>query len=305
MARKVQDIANGVAHLPVSIANVYFVDGASGGWVLVDAGTPGKAAMILDAAEGRYGAGAKPSAILLTHGHFDHAGSALELARVWSVPVYAHRLELPYLTGRSCYPPPDPTAPGFMSFLSRFFSPKPFDLGGLVRELPHEDSLPGLENWQWHHTPGHTPGHVSFFRPKDGTLLAGDAFATVDLDSAFAMITKKQSISRPPTPMTCDWAAAAQSVRHLASLGPSRLACGHGTPMCGKEIHEDFAEFARNFPVPSHGRYLAEPARADESGITYLPPKPPDPALNVAAGLGVAAVAATMFTVAAKRRATR
>lgn len=309
MGQKVREIVNGVGHLQVSIANVYFVDAANGAWALVDTGTPGKAALIREAAEHHYGPGAKPVSIFLTHGHFDHAGSAIELADGWGAPVYAHRLELPYLTGRSPYPPPDPTAPGFMSFLSRFFSPKPFDLGGRVRPLSSEHGVPGLDNWEWHHTPGHSPGHVSFFRPEDGTLLAGDAFTTVDVDSAFALMTRRQSISRPPTPMTCDWEAAAQSVRRLAALRPSNLACGHGTPMIGAErgnqIAREFAEFARTFPVPSHGRYVGRPARADESGVTYVPPKPPDPALNVAAGLGVAAVAATMFAVAARRRAIR
>ena len=305
MGQKVREIAKGVGHLPVSIANVYFVDASNGKWALVDSGTPGKGEMIRKAAEERYGLGAKPASIVLTHGHFDHAGSALELADAWDVPIYAHRLELPYLTGRSPYPPPDPTAPGFMSFLSRFFSPKPFDLGSRVRVLPPAPSIPGLEEWEWHHTPGHTPGHVSFFRPRDGVLLAGDAFTTVDLDSAFSVITKRQSISRPPTPMTCDWEAAAQSVRRLAALKPSSLACGHGTPMGGEQIPREFAEFARHFPLPSHGRYVRQAARADDTGITYLPPKPPDPALNVAAAVGVVTVAATLLAVAARRRAFR
>ena len=40
------------------------------------------------------------NAIILTHGHFDHAGSALALAREWDVPIYAHLLELPYMYGQ-------------------------------------------------------------------------------------------------------------------------------------------------------------------------------------------------------------
>lgn len=304
MAQGLQEIARGVAHLPVSIANVYFVDGAGGKWALVDTGIPGRTRQIREAAESRYGPGSRPEAILLTHGHFDHAGNALELADLWDVPVYAHKLELPYLKGRSFYPPSDPTAPGFMAFVSRFFTPKPFNLGGRVRPFAFGADAPGLEDWERHHTPGHAPGHVSFFRPSDGTLLAGDAFTTVNLDSGFAVVMKKQEISRPPTPVTCDWEAASESVRRLAGLKPCTLACGHGIPMSGVEVALEFAEFARNFPIPSHGRYVAEPARADETGVTYLPPKPADPALRVAAGVGIAAVSAGLLALVAKRRGT-
>ncbi|MGI8742045.1 MAG: MBL fold metallo-hydrolase [Bryobacteraceae bacterium] len=289
----------------MSIANVYFVDSANGGWVMVDAGVPGKAKQIRGEAESRYGKGTRPTAILLTHGHFDHAGNAGPLADLWDIPVYAHTLELPYLTGKSCYPPPDPTAPGFMAFLSRFFSAKPFDLRGRVRPLEFGNDVPGLANWEWHHTPGHTPGHVSFFRPGDATLLAGDAFTTVDVDSAFALATKKRQISRPPAPMTSDWIAAGESVGRLAALKPFTLACGHGLPMSGNTAAADLARFSRDFPVPSHGRYVPEPARADENGVTYLPPKPPDPVPAIAAGIGLAAIAGALFALTSRNTGSK
>ncbi|RYE43220.1 MAG: MBL fold metallo-hydrolase, partial [Hyphomicrobiales bacterium] len=38
--------------------------------------------------------------------------------------------------------------------------------------------MPGLPEWRWIATPGHSPGHVSFYRDRDGTLIAGDAFVT-------------------------------------------------------------------------------------------------------------------------------
>ena len=49
---------------------------------------------------------------MLTHGHFDHVSAAAELASEWRVPVYAHRLEFPYLTGESEYPRPNVGAGG-------------------------------------------------------------------------------------------------------------------------------------------------------------------------------------------------
>ncbi|MDQ3813263.1 MAG: MBL fold metallo-hydrolase, partial [Armatimonadota bacterium] len=112
-----QEIAPGVVWLPVSFANVYLVSTSGTSWVLVDTGLPGRGEQIRAAAEECFGEGTKPAAIVLTHGHFDHAGSALELATLWDVPVYAHRLAIPFLTGKAQYPPPAPTVGGFLAFV--------------------------------------------------------------------------------------------------------------------------------------------------------------------------------------------
>src|SRR5688500_4041361 len=129
-------VAPGLAYLRDRIANVAFIgssDGRDGPWVLVDAGLAGAASRIVRAAESLYGPDAAPNAIVLTHGHFDHVGSLRELVRRWQVPVYAHELELPYLTGRSSYPPPDPAVGGgAMAFMSRFYPRRPIDLGDHV-----------------------------------------------------------------------------------------------------------------------------------------------------------------------------
>jgi len=92
-----QEVTPDIARLQVAIANVYFVGAAGGPWTLVDTGVPGFAAYIKLMAEQRYGTDARPEVIILTHGHFDHAGSALALAREWDVPIYAHPLEMPYI----------------------------------------------------------------------------------------------------------------------------------------------------------------------------------------------------------------
>jgi hypothetical protein len=70
------------------------------------------------------------------------------------VPIYAHPLELPYLTGQSAYPPPDPTIGGAIGFLSRFMPSKPYDFGGRIQPLQANET-PGLKDWQWLETPGH------------------------------------------------------------------------------------------------------------------------------------------------------
>lgn len=281
-------IAPDVGWLPVSFVNVYFIGRPGGGWSLVDAGLPGRTNQILEAAEARFGAGARPEAILLTHGHFDHAGSALALAEHWDVPIYAHRMEMPYLTGKSDYPPPDPTVGGAMAFLSRFMPSHARDLGDRIRELqPNE--VPGAAGWEWLATPGHSPGHVSFFRPSDRVLLAGDAFATMNMDSWSGLVTGKQSLSRAGTPFNTDWEATRLSVKEVAKLRPNLAGCGHGIPRCDANLPARLERFAELFRPPRTGRYVRRSARTDERGIISLPPAPFDPVPFATAGALIAA----------------
>src|SRR4051812_7077153 len=114
-------------------------------WVLVDAGIAGSAHAIADAAERRFGRNARPAAIVLTHGHFDHVGALVDLAEKWNVPIFAHRLEIPYLTGSASYPPPDHSVGGgIMSSLSRFFPRGPIDVSKWLQELPSSGQVPGM-----------------------------------------------------------------------------------------------------------------------------------------------------------------
>ncbi len=63
--------------------------------MLIDTSWPNRGQLIKQTAERLSGAGTRPAAILLTHTHGDHAGSTLELARSWDLPVHVHPGELP------------------------------------------------------------------------------------------------------------------------------------------------------------------------------------------------------------------
>lgn len=291
-------VAPGVGRLGILFVNVFALGEPGGPWLLVDAGLAGSAGLIRRAAARRFGAGARPEGILLTHGHFDHVGAACDLADAWQVHLYAHPLETPYLTGRSDYPPRDPTMGGAMAQMSRLMPDHGYDFGDRVRKLPADGGVPGLPDWRWLHTPGHTPGHVSLYRETDGVLLAADAFATMNLDSWAAYFTRKRELSRPSPPFTFDWATTRRSVEKLADLEPKVVAAGHGLAMEGDRVASELRDFALSLTPPRRGRYVASPPVAGENGVEELPRPVPDPYARGAAG----ALAAGLLLLALARR---
>jgi glyoxylase-like metal-dependent hydrolase (beta-lactamase superfamily II) len=295
------DEFNGILRVPILFVNAYIVE-SGGGWTLVDTGLRGAgAALIRRAAEARFGPGTRPQSIVLTHGHFDHAGSAHTLAHEWQVPVYAHTHELPYLTGRSDYPPQDPTVGGALANLSRLFPTSGIDLGTHVHPVSEDTDVPGMPGWRAIHTPGHTPGHMSLFRASDRVLLAGDALATMDQDSTIELLRQTRQLRWPPAALTVDWDAAQRSIEHLAEVRPFVIAAGHGLPVGGgAEVADALEMFALNFERPSHGRYVEQPVRADEGGIRSVPPPVADPVGRALRVAGLAAAAATV-TLAVRR----
>jgi len=266
-----------VLRIRLPLSNAFLLGHPGEPWVLVDAGTPGSASMILSAVERRFGPGAVPEAIVLTHGHLDHIGGLFALRRHWpEVPIFAHSLELPYLTGRSAYPPPDPSVGGSMSVVSPLFVPGPFDFRPQVQPFPEVSALKALTGWTVIPTPGHAPGHVSLWRGSDRVLIAGDAFVTTVQESALSALSlRPRVVHRPPAYYTPDWDAARDSVKRLAALAPDLALTGHGDPVAGEELRTTLQALALNFDQsarPKKGRYIRQPAVTDASGVVSLPP---------------------------------
>lgn len=108
--------------------------------------------------------GLKPVAILLTHAHFDHIGAVNEVRDSYGIPVYVHKQEEKWLG--------DPALNG-----SQFFR-----LMEEVRVRPADHLLKtegvmkiGEFEFTVFHTPGHSPGSVSFYFEQEGFVISGDA----------------------------------------------------------------------------------------------------------------------------------
>jgi len=258
-ATHLEAAAPDVWNLRILFVNVIFI-GKEGtpDWVLVDAGLKGFGDSIRGAANKLFTG--PPKAIILTHGHFDHVGALHDLLETWPVPVFAHPLEMPHLTGIEDYPEPDPTVGGgLMAASSPLYSNKAIDLGDKAQEIQPGGVVPGLPDWRWIHTPGHSNGHISLFREHDRTMITGDAFISVKQESALDVIRQKKEIHGPPTYFTPDWMSAWESVKRLAALKPLIAVTGHGQPLSGEELTGPLDDLAYRFgelSIPDKGKYV-------------------------------------------------
>ena len=273
--------------LSLGFVNVYFVDnGEPGGeWALIDTGLPWHFSAIVREARRRYG-NQKPAAIYLTHGHYDHAGSAAALAAYWNVPIFAHEAELPFLTGQCDYPPADPSAcGGWLSLASRFASTRGKDLRPFVQPLTE-----GPQGWEVIPLPGHTLGQVGFWHEKSKTLIVGDALMNVSIDEW----RPRTGLSWPPQPFTTDWFAVRKSLDRIVALQPETLCFGHGNPISDPSLGRQLADMTQYFAIARAGRYVGQPVRQASDGSPIVAPIPPDPVkkLTKLAALGALAAGA-------------
>lgn len=139
--------------------NSYILSNANKECVIFDPGGDGRRLLALIEKQQL-----KPIAILLTHAHFDHIGAVDDVRAKWDIPVYVHEKEKEWLT--------NPSLNG-----SQFFQ-----MGGeiTVKAADHLISSEGIFTvgsftFTLFHTPGHSPGSLSFYLPELDIVFSGDA----------------------------------------------------------------------------------------------------------------------------------
>jgi glyoxylase-like metal-dependent hydrolase (beta-lactamase superfamily II) len=257
--------------------NVYLI-GSKSSWTLVDAGWPGSEGKIVAAAESVFGPGARPASMMLTHLHPDHSGATRQLAERWGQPAFVYPDELPLAAGyRAEYAiPVDRWLMPLLRLLPRRSQAKigaGSDLTAVVQAFDPEAGIPGLPGWTAIHSPGHTPGHFSLYRPGDGVLITGDAVVTVDLNSLLGVLTGQHGVFGPPRYSTWDWAAAQRSIAALADLKPRVLATGHG-PVQADEAAQALRALARGQDLPARWRQGLLAGVDYSARNRYRPPPP-------------------------------
>jgi hydroxyacylglutathione hydrolase len=181
------------------------------GEVVVDAGTKGAAKRLIRALQGH-----AVGAHALTHGHPDHAGGSKPLADAFDVPVWVgERDRADVESGR-------PTAADTWArpAVARLTHYEPV---GVARALRDGDEIGhGFVAFE---TPGHSDGHMAFWRESDGTLVVGDVLFNMSL------LTTAPGLREPPRILTRDPLRNRESARRLAALEPELALFGHGPPL--------------------------------------------------------------------------
>jgi glyoxylase-like metal-dependent hydrolase (beta-lactamase superfamily II) len=201
------------------------------GLTLIDAGLPGSAPAILAAASAL---GQPIVRMVLTHAHLDHVGSIAELRKLLpAAELSVSARDARFLAGDMSLDPDEPQTKLRGSYVT--IAARPDRLLGEGDRVGSLQVIPA---------PGHTPGQIALFDPREGSLIAGDAFQT---RAGLAVSGTLRPLFPFPAIATWNRPAALVSARRLRALDPARLAVGHG------EVLEA--------PVPAMDAAIARAAR--------------------------------------------
>ena len=222
-------IAPDVFHVPLTPrngVNAYLI-----GDVLVDTGLPTSAGKLKNIVRER---GVKT--IALTHAHGDHVGSARKLKDEFDLPVWVGTKDRDAAEAGKAVKKDPFNAPG-LSLIAGALGD--FKAVPVSRVLNEGDEL--AAGFTVLDTPGHSPGHVSFWRAEDKVLICGDVWFNMHL------LTTIPGLRQPPGPFTVNPKQNRDSERKLADLRPSIVGFGHG-PVITDGAAAKLGDFVADLP---------------------------------------------------------
>jgi glyoxylase-like metal-dependent hydrolase (beta-lactamase superfamily II) len=226
----VDQVADGVYRLGTKWVGWYLHD-VDGAVTVIDCGFSGYFAQ-LPAALSELGRSLDSvAAVVLTHYHSDHVGSAERIRSEAGATVFAPKGDAPGVQGARVPVPPGLARnlwrPPIMRYMAHAVR------NGGAKHIPVEEvqtyadgevlDVPGGPRAI--HTPGHTGGHCSLLAEGAGVLFAGDAFGTVNL--------RFEEAGPRLLPFNEDAAQARASLSRLEGLPASVIVVGHGAPFEG------------------------------------------------------------------------
>jgi hydroxyacylglutathione hydrolase len=202
---------------PPNAINVYVIED-----VLIDAATRQAEKRILRQLQGR-----TLSAHALTHAHPDHQGSSHAVCERLGIPLWCGQGDVPAMETPGAIK--NPKAPRWLnSVQERMWTGPPHPV---ARALHEGDEVAGFTVLE---TPGHSTGHISYWRESDRVLIVGDVLGNMNF------ITAIPGLNTPPDIFTPDVARNHESARRLAALEPALACFGHGAPLRNPRKLADF-----------------------------------------------------------------
>jgi hydroxyacylglutathione hydrolase len=162
----------------------------------------------------------------LTHAHPDHFGSSHAVCEALGIPLWCGERDAHVAQGAR----PEQGEGRAARLLARMPLPEPH---AVERRLREGDEVAGFTVLD---APGHSPGHVAYWRESDRTLICGDVFFNLN------PLTLRTGVREPPRIFTTDVALNRGSARRLAALRPALVLFGHGPPLRDTETLVRFAE---------------------------------------------------------------
>lgn len=188
--------------------NVYLAED-----VLIDAATRRAGKRILRQLEGR-----TVNAHALTHAHPDHQGASDEVCGKLGIPYWVGERDVPLAESTQALAASQPSHP-LNRLAMRYWAGPGRNVDRVLRE---GDDVGGFRVID---VPGHSPGHVAFWRESDGVLILGDVLNSIDI------FTGLRGLHEPKPVFTPDREENRRSARKLAALEPSLVCFGHGPPL--------------------------------------------------------------------------